>query len=241
MRKKIVAKRAERIPKEDLAAAEEPGGLEQASGEVSTVAGVDAHEDRRTSDQTVDYSRLGEQVASVLEAVEVAVSGIEEEARGKADQLIEEAQQEAAKTLNDANRDAEQMRLEAAGLRAQAEEASRLTRQGADAYAEERKREADAEASRVLDLAEEEAARRRQGKEEWQRALYENIELTESRLKQLVGGLRDLAVRLEDLLQTDGVPVPESERGVPEPEPDATLDESLKASLATQESRHGTS
>jgi hypothetical protein len=227
MRKKIVTRRAERISEEDLAAATVQDEAERPLDETSTTA-EDARADRQTSDHTLHNTKLGEQVAFVLEAVEVAAGGIREEARREAERLLEHAREEAATTLH-----------EATELRAGAEEASKLTRERADAYAEDRRRKAEAEASQVLDAAQLEAARQMEGKEEWQRALQDGIELSESRLKQLAMGLRTLTTLIEDLLASDGVPAQDTERGASQPE--ETLDESLRASLAAQDSRPGTS
>jgi hypothetical protein len=228
VRKKIVTRRAQRASEEDLAAETVQEGAEHALDETSTTAELDAPVEGQTGDHTLDHTKLGEQVAFVLEAVEVAAGGIREEARREAERLLEQAREEAAATLH-----------EATELRAGAEEASRLTRERADAYAEDKRQEAEAEASRVLDAAQQEAARRLEGREERQRALQEGIELSETRLKHLAVGLRTLTALIENLLQSDGVPVQDTERETSQPE--QTLDESLRASLAAQESRQETS
>jgi hypothetical protein len=224
MRKKIVTKRAKRIPEEDLAAATVQDGADTPD-ETSTTAELDAGADRQTGDDTLDSTRLGEQVAFVLEAVEIAASGIREEARKDAERIVEHAREEAATALH-----------EATELRAGAEEASRVTRERADSYAEDRRQKTEAEATRVLDAAQQEAARRLEGKDERQRALDEGIQLSEARLNQLKMGLQTLTTLIEKLLQSEGVPVQvpvqSAEREASEPE--ETLDESLKASLAPQ-------
>jgi colicin import membrane protein len=227
MRRKIVTKRAERIPEEDLASATVQDGAEHTPDETAT-SELDTPEDQQTSDDTLDYTRLADQVASVLAAVEVAAGGIREEARTGAERLLEDARQEAATTLH-----------EATELRSAAEEASKLTRESAEAYAEDRRQKAEAEASRVLDAAQQEAALRVEGRDERQRALEEGIQLSEARLHEVTVGLRTLTTLIEKLLQTDGVPVQGTEPEAGEPE--ETLDESLKASLPIQDSSHGMS
>jgi colicin import membrane protein len=218
MRRKIVTKRAKRIPEEDLAAATVQDGADTPD-ETSTTAELDAGADRQTGDEKLDSTRLGEQVAFVLEAVEIAAGGIREEARKDAERIVENAREEAATALH-----------EATELRAEAEEASRVTRERADIYAEDRRQKAEAEATRVLDAAQQEAARRLEGKDERQRALDEGIQLSEARLNQLKMGLQTLTTLIEKLLQSEGVPMQGAERETSEPE--ETLDESLKASLA---------
>jgi colicin import membrane protein len=218
MRRKIVTKRAKRIPEEDLAAATVQDGADTPD-ETSTTAELDAGADRQTGDDTLDSTRLGEQVAFVLEAVEIAAGGIREEARKDAERIVEHAREEAATTLH-----------EATELRAETEEATRVTRERADIYAEDRRQKAEAEATRVLDAAQQEAARRLEGKDERQRALDEGIQLSEARLNQLKMGLQTLTTLIEKLLQSEAVPIQAAEREASEPE--ETLDESLKASLA---------
>jgi hypothetical protein len=61
------------------------------------------------SSRAVGYSKLGEHVASVLEAAELAAERVTEEARSEVAALREQSQREAAELIGAANREAEAM------------------------------------------------------------------------------------------------------------------------------------
>jgi hypothetical protein len=100
-------------------------------------------------------------------------------------------------------------------------------------YATEKRREADRQASALMTSARREAIEHTKAAQERGAALAENVELSEQRLRQLVGGLRDLAVRLEELLQA-----PDAGDGASAETP--TIDESMEESLRRSAAAQGT-
>jgi type IV secretory pathway VirB10-like protein len=167
----------------------------------------DVGADRQYSEPLVDYSKLGEHVASVVKAAEVA-----------AERIREEANLEAATTLSEADR-----------VRAEAKEATKTMREGAATDAEATRREAEAEAAKIIASAKREETRALKAAEERLTTLQQQIELTEKRLNQLAASLRNVAVQLEALGEAEGLPVrsDEDQTNIRE----ETLDESLRASI----------
>lgn len=181
---------------------------------------------------TADYGKLGEHVTSVLEAVNQAASKIRDEARGTAQAIVERAQSEASTLLEKARAESDELTHEASRLRVEAEEESREMKERANAFATEKRREADREASAFVARGKREASEYTRATQERGAALAKNVELSEQRLRQLVGGLRDLAVRLEDLLQQ--APDRPEDAGAESPQPDESMEESLRRSAAAQ-------
>jgi hypothetical protein len=151
-----------------------------------------------------DYAELGEHVARVLQAANEAAARIRLDAEADAERIAEESRQEATTTLSEANRDADKVLFEADQRRAEADEAAKATRGAADTYADQQRREAQAQASRLIAEADQDARRRAQAAEERHKALTADVVRTEERLQQLVGGLRDLAARLEEVVHPRG-------------------------------------
>jgi len=171
--------------------------------------------------EVVDYGELGEHVASVLKAAELA-----------AKEIRTQAEQEAAAQVSEAGRQAGKILHEAEGLRAETEEANRLMREQAEAYAGRTRRDADVEASKVLQAAEEAAVTRVRDEEVRERVLREDIERTEERLTELGMGLHALAAQLEELVSADRPPADEVDRS--RGGDDASLDASLVASIGAE-------
>lgn len=186
-------------------------------------------------DQTefaADYGKLGEYVTSVLEAANEAAGKIRDEALTNAREIVERAQGEARTRLEKARAETEELSHEANRLRVEAEEESRDMKQRANAYATEKRQEAERQASDFIARARREASEHTRTAQERGMALAKNVELSEQRLRQLVGGLRDLAGRLEDLLQdVTKAPGPGSAE---KQENDASIEESLRRSAAAQ-------
>jgi vacuolar-type H+-ATPase subunit H len=180
----------------------------------------DESADAPTTD-VVDYGELGEHVASVLKAAELAAKEIRTQAEQEAAAKVSEAGRQAGKILHDAE-----------GLRAETEEANTLMREQAEAYAGRTRRDADVEASKVLQSAEEGAAIRVRDEELRQRVLREDIKRTEKRLTELGMGLHALAAQLEELVSADRPPADEVDRG--RGGDDASLDASLVASIGAE-------
>jgi type IV secretory pathway VirB10-like protein len=171
------------------------------------VSELDVGADRRNSEPPVDYTKLGEHVASVVKAAEVA-----------AGRIREAANLEAATTRSEAER-----------VRAEAEAATKLMREGAAADAAARRREVEAEAAKVIASAKLAETREAKAAEERLTTLRQQIELTEKRLNQLAEGLRNVAVQLEELGEGEGPPAGSDEGETNGGE--ETLDESLMASI----------
>ncbi len=183
-------------------------------GDSDTSLTRDQSADQQSTD-VVDYAELGEHVASVLKAAELA-----------AIEIRTQAEQEAAAQVSEAGRQAGKILHEAEGLRAETEEANRLMREQAEAYAGRTRRDADVEASKVLQSADV------RDEEVRERVLREDIERTEERLTELGVGLRDLAARLEELVSADRPPADEVDRS--RGGDDASLDASLVASIGAE-------
>lgn len=178
----------------------------------------------------MDYADLGRHVASVLEAAREAAARIQADARSEAASTLERSKADAESALAEARRKAEELEAEAKRMHADAEKAARDVRSEADTYAEEKRADADEAASEVVARAERAARERARGAEERQRVLDENVERTEERLRRLVTGLRELAGRLDVLVDSDGLEdLADAAPGAPGA---PALDDSLKRSAA---------
>lgn len=201
-----------------------PDGSEDAASDVPRVAGQ--------QEQPADYARLGEHVTAVLEAANQAAAKIHDDARSSAQQIAERAQREADDQLEKARAKTEDLSHEAARLRIAAEEESRELKERANAYATEKRREADRQASALIARARREAGEHTKAAQDRSAVLAKNVELSEQRLRQLVSGLRDLAARLEELLQQ---PRPAADGTDAEtPTQAESMEESLRRSAAAQ-------
>jgi hypothetical protein len=109
------------------------------------------------------------------------VASVLRAAEGAAERLMEEAQREADE------------------LRAQA----RTVREQADVYAEQKQREADGNAAKAVEAAELAGYQRIQEIKQRNEALHKDLVVAETRLRDLVAGLRTLASHLEGLLGPD--------------------------------------
>jgi hypothetical protein len=182
-----------------------------------------------------NFSELGDHVSSVVQAANEAAKKIEEDARNLAERLRERTQKQAASTLDDARREAEKLLFEAERLRTEAENESKETRKRAETYAGDKRREAEAEAAGVMARAEQVAHARASAAEERYRALENNVELTEERLRQLAAGLFDTASRLEVLVERP-VAHKDGEESASTPTEEGSLGEALAASVKRSES-----
>lgn len=158
---------------------------------------TDEHE---RADVPDDYAGLGEHVVSVVKAADEAAAKIRQEAADDAARIAAASKGEANAILSEANHDADKLLFEVEQRRAEADRAADATRRAAEEYADQQRREAQEHASRLIAEADQEAARRAQATAERYDTLQDNLVRTEERLEQLVGGLRELAQRLEDVL-----------------------------------------
>lgn len=155
------------------------------------------------SDEADVYSQVGEHVAAVIRAAEVAAADTTEQAKNKAIGIRENATAEAARALAEARQKADDLVAKAQQVSQETEAQGRLVREKADEYATERRRVADAQATKMIEAAEQVAARKVQEAREQQQAQQKALELTEAHLGKLIVGLHELTSHLEDLLRTD--------------------------------------
>jgi hypothetical protein len=172
------------------------------------------------------FGELGQHVTAVLEAARESAEHMLSEARSEAKRVEERSQKEAEAALAEARRKAGELETEASQTHSEAKRVARDLRARADEYAEEKRQEADEAAAEIEARAERAARERASAAEERQRVLNEHIERTEERLLQLVGGLRELAGRLEVLVGSDGQASAEAD-GEP-----SSLEEELRQSAA---------
>jgi cell division septum initiation protein DivIVA len=181
-----------------------------------------------------DYGKLGEHVTSVLEAANKAAAKIREDARTNSERVVKQSQSEARALLEQAQEHAEKLSRESERLRAEAKKESREMTQRAEAYVAEKRREAEAEATRILSRARREASEHTRAAQERRSELAKDVALSEERLGQLVGGLRNLAVRLEELVHPEPGHAKSNVAIVGDRDP--SLEESLRPSVAAPES-----
>ena len=191
----------------------------------------------KADDQTeplTDYGKLGEHVTSVLEAANKAAAKIREDARTNAELVARQSQSEAKALLGQAEEHAEKLSRESERLHAEAKRESRELTKRAEAYAAEKRREAEAEATGVLSRARREASEQTRAAQERRSALTKDVALSEERLGQLVGGLRNLALRLEELVHVEPGHAKTDSPVVGDQDP--SLEESLRPAVAAPES-----
>jgi hypothetical protein len=160
------------------------------AGEVETSAGSAA----------AGTDRLAEPVAAVLQAADAAATRLTEATRREAEEIRRQAELEASARIEEARLEAEKLGAAAEQARAVALASSDQTRAEADAYAEERRLAAEREAAEIVAQGESEAATRRDALMHHSALLEKDAALAESRLRLLVGGLREVADRLDDLV-----------------------------------------
>jgi cell division septum initiation protein DivIVA len=153
-----------------------------------------------------DYGELAPHVAAVLEVAAASGDRIRQDAEVDAQRIIDAAQQTAGKVLHDAE-----------ALRAQMDEAAVGAHERAEVYAERKRRDAEAEARKILEEAEEIAARQLGKLVAREDELRDKIEASEQRVASLVAELHELLAGLEGVV---------ADRGIQQ-----TLDDALKASL----------
>ena len=161
-----------------------------ASGEVETL----------NASSPAGSDRLAEPVAAVLQAADDAAARLTEAMRQEAEDIRRQAELEASARIEEARLEAESLRSTAEQARAEALASSDQTRAAAEAYAEERRLAAEREATQILKKAEGDAVSRRDALIKHSALLQKDAALAENRLRLLVGGLREVADRLDDLV-----------------------------------------
>jgi cell division septum initiation protein DivIVA len=252
---KFVDRMVGRNVPERRAEIDEPGGPDAGgsvgSPTVSRLADYTVHEGNAKKNRTpdiaprtvnaeseaepvTDYGKLGEHVTSVLEAANQAAAKIREDARTNAERVAKHSQSEASALLEQARGHAEKLSLESERLCAEAKKESREMTRSAEAYVAEKRREAEAEATDILSRARREASEHTRAADERRSALAKDVALSEERLGQLVGGLRNLAAQLEGLVQAD--PERASSNSPLARDQDSSLEDSLRHSASAPKS-----
>jgi hypothetical protein len=172
---------------ETAASTETPAATETTAATAST-ASTDDTASPDTSDSN-ERGGVGQHVETVLRAAEEAAAQLLEEARAKADEIRDGAELEAASRLEAAQAAASGLRSEAEQARAAAQRDA--TQQRAQMEQEVAARRADAE--REASVISASAVKRYE-------ELLGDTALAEERLRRLVGGLREVADRLDALL-----------------------------------------
>jgi hypothetical protein len=148
-----------------------------------------------------DAGNVGEHVQAVLKAAEDAAARMIAEARAHAQEIRETAEREASTRLDTARADADRLTEEAGRTHAEAAAAAAGVRAEAEADAAQRRAAADEAAGDARARAEREAAAYAEEAAVRYDGLLEDTALAEDRLRRLVDGLRDVADRLDDLLE----------------------------------------
>jgi cell division septum initiation protein DivIVA len=188
----------------------------------------------KEAEPVTDYGKLGEHVTSVLEAANKAAAKIREDARTNAERVAKDSQSEASALLEQARGQAEKLERESEQLNAEAKKESREMARQAETYAAEKRREAEAEATSIVSRARRDASEHTRAADERRSALAKDVALSEERLGQLVGGLRNLAAQLEELVQVD--PERANSNSPLARDQDSSLEESLRRSASAPKS-----
>jgi cell division septum initiation protein DivIVA len=204
---------------------EEPSDASEAEAPPERAASVDGMR-----------GRVGEHVESVLQAAEDAAARLVEEAEAHAKRIREDAERDAASRVDEARGTAARLTEEAQQFHSEARATADEVRATAEEEASTRRADAEEEAARLRADAERDASTFVERTAARYEDLVNDTALAEDRLRRLVGGLRDVADRLDDLLE----PAEEDEPSEPtdefEDEPDESLEEALdpKASSWTE-------
>jgi uncharacterized protein involved in exopolysaccharide biosynthesis len=169
----------------------------------ATGKSINASDDAASGLAELDYTKVGEHVSTVLEAAKAAAEKMLLEATKDARQMRADAQLEAQVAVEEAQKSVEQANANAGRVHADTKRRNDELRAEAEAYATSVRQAAEAQAAAIVDGAEQHASERVDAAQSRQRILDRNIAGAESRLRQLVGGVRALAIGLEELVPPD--------------------------------------
>jgi hypothetical protein len=175
-----------------------------------------------------DASGVGKHVQTVIKAAEDAAARLIGEARAQAHEVRETAEREASSQVEAASATAARLTEEAERAHAEALAAAAQARAAAEEEAAARRAEAEEEAETVRAEAERDASSFGREAAERYEELLTDTALAEDRLRRLVDGLRDVADRLDDLLEAEDDEEPTDRPGA---EHDATLEEALEPTM----------
>jgi archaellum component FlaC len=176
----------------------------EGSDDVGYEAEPQGSSDEEATNGRTDHAETGSRVAAVLNAAEEAAETIKDEARRHADEVLRQANADAASRVEDLTRDSERVRTEADAY-------ARDIRAAVDSYGTQARREADEEARKLLSDAEEQARATREAAQEMANQIEEDVrrrheslareaKSLEERRQRVLDGLRDLAAQLQDAL-----------------------------------------
>jgi len=175
-----------------------------------------------------DTSGVGKHVQTVLKAAEDAAARLIREARAQAHEIREIAEREASSQVEAASSTAARLTEEAERAHAEALAAAAQARAAAEEEAAARRAEAEEEAETVRAEAERDTSSFGREAAERYEELLNDTALAEDRLRRLVDGLRDVADRLDDLLEPEDDEEPTDRPGA---EHDATLEDALDPTM----------
>jgi hypothetical protein len=180
---------------------------------------------------TNDASGVGKHVQTVLKAAEDAAARLIQEARAQAHEIREIAQREASSQVEAATATAARLTEEAERAHTEALWVSAQARTAAEEEAARRRAEAAEEAETVRAEAERDASTFGQDAAARYEELLNDTALAEDRLRRLVDGLRDVADRLDDLLEPEDDDDGTEARDRPGAAHQATLEEALDPTM----------
>jgi hypothetical protein len=149
----------------------------------------------------VTADNIGEHVSSVLQSAQQAARTIQDDALRQAASLVERARREADKTRASASTEAAAKSSEAEAALQTAREQADQKRGDADAYAQRRRQEAEQQAAAMLAEAEGQASSIQQAAKKRHEQLLSNVAMTENRMKVLSTALKDVARKLDELVE----------------------------------------
>ena len=191
----------------------------------------------REASLPVDTGRVGEHVATVLQAAEQAAGRLMEEARQQAEQIRAAAERDAAARREAAEATAQRLEAEAERARAETLAASEEKRAAADADTSSMRAEAEQQAAEIRAAAERDASSLRDAAAARHRELLTDTALAEDRLRRLVAGLREVADRLDGLVGV-GEPVAAAATDETREPRERTLLETLEQTRSTATASH---
>lgn len=150
-----------------------------------------------------DTGRVAAHVETVLQAAEDAAGRMIEEARAEAEQIRAGAERQAASELEAAQATATRLQEEAERAHAEALAAAAEARRAAKDDAASLRAQAEEHVTKMRSGIEREAASARAAAESHYEDLLSDTAFAEGRLRRLVGGLREVADRLDNLLEPE--------------------------------------
>jgi hypothetical protein len=185
--------------------------------------------------ETVVRPSVGEHVEAVLKAAEDAAERLVEDARMRAIAIRADAEREASSHIDAAHVTAARLTEQAEAAHSEALASAERVRAAAEGDAVDVRAEAEEEAAKLRADAERDAATMAERTTARHEELLNDTALAEDRLRRLVDGLRDVADRLDGLLQPTA-DEQAREPALPEQEP-SSLEDALDPGQTKRSSR----